>query len=251
MACGELLFITNEKIINTWNGLHPDKILMLYPSLGKLPYCYGPGINTDLQHLGSAEWSLQFLFSKSGKRGHDWSDHQFTHSKQPCKQVPDIHQSTDETNKKITPHLPTGFLLLSLEDYGTGHTLKSVSPPVVRYVLGSHEPAALVCAELVEGIIFQGGAEARVRVQCAAPQAKVSWKQMKQKEDIAWWHEDVLKKLHSWENKTCHPFHGHNINISNTIHTWSIAFKLEPKPQTSQVRSLALKEGGQTFRIYN
>lgn len=176
MACGELLFITNKKIINTWNGLHPDKIRMLYPSLGKLPYCYGLGINTDLQHLGSAEWSLQFLFSKSGKRGHDWSNHQFTHSKQPCKQVPDIHQSTDETNKKITPHLPTGFLLLSLEDYGTGHTLKSVSPPVVRYVLGSHEPAALVCAELVEGIIFQGGAEARVRVQCAAPQAEVSWK---------------------------------------------------------------------------
>lgn len=47
---------------------------------------------------------------------------------------------------------------------------------MVRYVLGSHEPAALVCAELVEGIIFQGGAEARVRVQCAAPQAEVSWK---------------------------------------------------------------------------
>lgn len=72
-----------------------------------------------------------------------------------------------------------------------------MSPPVVRYVLGSHEPAALVCAELIEGIIFQGGAEARVRVQCAAPQAKVSWKQTKQEEDIARWHEDVLKKLHS------------------------------------------------------
>lgn len=58
-----------------------------------------------------------------------------------------------------------------------------MSPPEIRYVLGSHEPAALMHAELIEEIIFQGGAEAH-GVQCAAPQAKVSWKQTKQKEDI-------------------------------------------------------------------
>lgn len=58
-----------------------------------------------------------------------------------------------------------------------------MSPPVIRSVLGRHEPAALMHAELIEEIIFQGGAEAH-GVQRAAPQAKVPWKQMKQKEDI-------------------------------------------------------------------
>ena len=85
--------------------------------------------------------------------------------------------------QKNNPHLPTGFLLLSLEDYGTGDTLKSVSPPVIRSVLGSHEPAALMHVELIEEIIFHGGAEAH-GVQRAVPQAKVPWKQTKQEEDI-------------------------------------------------------------------
>lgn len=58
-----------------------------------------------------------------------------------------------------------------------------MSPPVIRSVLGSHEPAALMHAELTEEILFQGGAEAH-GVHCAAPQAKVPWKQTKQKEDI-------------------------------------------------------------------
>ena len=70
---------------------------------------------------------------------------------------------------------------LSLEDYGTGHTLKIVSPPVVRYVLGSHEPAALVRAELVVEIIFQDGAEAHGRAQCAAPQRHPGSKQSRRR----------------------------------------------------------------------
>jgi hypothetical protein len=69
---------------------------MLYPSLGKLPYCCGLGINTDLQHLGSAEWFLPNQ-EKGGMTGLTISPH--TQSKLVNRYQKFISQQMKQTKK--------------------------------------------------------------------------------------------------------------------------------------------------------